>query len=68
MARHSGALLQLVPAALQKAIAEDVQFREGLPAKYLDYTGIVNSDIVSFNFLDRVQQLFAVHVLCPPLA
>ena len=49
IARHSDALLQLIPAALQKAIAENVQFREGLPAEYLDYTGIVNSDVVSLS-------------------
>lgn len=40
-------LLQLVPAALQTAIAENVEFREGLPTDYLDYTGIVNSEDVS---------------------
>lgn len=47
VARRSGALLQLIPAALEKAMAENIEFREGLPSEYLDYTGAVNADVVS---------------------
>ena len=37
---------QLVPQALQIAIEEDVEFRQGLPRDYLNYMGIVHSDKV----------------------
>ena len=35
---------ELVPAALNKAIAEDLDFRKGLPIDYLTNLGIQNSD------------------------
>lgn len=38
---------QLVPAALETAVAEDAELRRGLPLDYLDYMGVVNSDTVS---------------------
>uniref|UniRef100_A0A8D2KSE4 Bifunctional lysine-specific demethylase and histidyl-hydroxylase n=2 Tax=Varanus komodoensis TaxID=61221 RepID=A0A8D2KSE4_VARKO len=37
-------LEKLLPAALQMAIEEDVEYRQGLPVDYLEYMGIVNSD------------------------
>ncbi|XP_006792672.1 ribosomal oxygenase 1 [Neolamprologus brichardi] len=40
-----GDLLQkLVPAALEVAMEEDVEFRRGLPLDYLTYMGVQNSD------------------------
>ncbi|KAL4630418.1 bifunctional lysine-specific demethylase and histidyl-hydroxylase NO66 [Arapaima gigas] len=40
-----GELLQkLVPAALEMAMEEDVEFRQGLPLDYLTYMGVQNSD------------------------
>ncbi|XP_034756937.1 ribosomal oxygenase 1 isoform X1 [Etheostoma cragini] len=40
-----GELLQkLVPAALEIAMEEDVEFRQGLPLDYLTYMGVQNSD------------------------
>ncbi|XP_060592333.1 ribosomal oxygenase 1-like [Ruditapes philippinarum] len=36
---------KLVPRALEIASEEDLEFREGLPIDYLQYTGVVNSDI-----------------------
>ncbi|XP_060907797.1 ribosomal oxygenase 1 [Labrus mixtus] len=40
-----GDLLQkLVPAALEVATEEDVEFRQGLPLDYLTYMGVQNSD------------------------
>jgi len=36
-----------VPAALQVAMSEDVDFRRALPLDYLDYMGVVNADTVS---------------------
>ncbi|XP_054618478.1 ribosomal oxygenase 1 [Dunckerocampus dactyliophorus] len=40
-----GDLLQkLVPAALEVAMEEDVEFRQGLPLDYLSYMGVQNSD------------------------
>uniref|UniRef100_A0AAQ5X8T3 Bifunctional lysine-specific demethylase and histidyl-hydroxylase n=1 Tax=Amphiprion ocellaris TaxID=80972 RepID=A0AAQ5X8T3_AMPOC len=40
-----GDLLQrLVPAALEIAMEEDVEFRQGLPLDYLTYMGVQNSD------------------------
>ncbi|XP_022073138.2 ribosomal oxygenase 1 isoform X2 [Acanthochromis polyacanthus] len=40
-----GDLLQrLVPAALEIAMEEDVEFRRGLPLDYLTYMGVQNSD------------------------
>ncbi|XP_060095197.1 ribosomal oxygenase 1 [Heteronotia binoei] len=39
-------LEKLLPAALQMAIEEDVEYRQGLPLDYLEYTGVLNSDVV----------------------
>ncbi|KAM6992016.1 ribosomal oxygenase 1 [Tautogolabrus adspersus] len=40
-----GDLLQkLIPAALEVATEEDVEFRQGLPLDYLTYMGVQNSD------------------------
>ena len=39
--------VQLVPAALQVAMSEDIEFRRALPLDYLDYMGVVNADTVS---------------------
>uniref|UniRef100_A0A8C3AEH6 Bifunctional lysine-specific demethylase and histidyl-hydroxylase n=1 Tax=Cyclopterus lumpus TaxID=8103 RepID=A0A8C3AEH6_CYCLU len=42
-----GDLLQkVVPAALEIAMEEDVEFRQGLPLDYLTYMGVQNSDKV----------------------
>ena len=40
-------VFQLIPDTLQRAIAENVDFRECLPPEYLDYIGVVNSNSVS---------------------
>ncbi|XP_051867635.1 ribosomal oxygenase 1 [Pristis pectinata] len=37
-------LRKLFPAALDLAIEDDVEFREGLPLDYLDYMGVQNSE------------------------
>ncbi|XP_023662418.2 ribosomal oxygenase 1 [Paramormyrops kingsleyae] len=37
-------LHKLVPAALEMAMEEDVEFRKGLPLDYLTYMGVQNSD------------------------
>ena len=39
--------VQLIPAALHVATAENVEFRKGLPKECLNYMGIVNCDKVS---------------------
>ncbi|XP_028580193.2 ribosomal oxygenase 1 [Podarcis muralis] len=39
-------LEKLLPAALQMAIEEDVDYRRGLPTDYLEYMGVLNSDVV----------------------
>ena len=38
--------LQLIPAALEIAAEDDIEFRSGLPLNYLDYTGVLHSDSV----------------------
>ena len=45
---HFIQFFQLVPAALTKAIADDVDFRRGLPRDYLTYLGVQNCDKVRF--------------------
>lgn len=40
------AFFQMVPAALEIAMEEDVEFRQGLPLDYLTYMGVQNSDKV----------------------
>ncbi|XP_013910527.1 PREDICTED: bifunctional lysine-specific demethylase and histidyl-hydroxylase NO66 [Thamnophis sirtalis] len=37
-------LEKLLPAALQMAIEEDIEYRQGLPADYLEYMGVINTD------------------------
>ncbi|MCJ8743866.1 hypothetical protein PDJAM_G00099200 [Pangasius djambal] len=37
-------LLKVMPAALEMAMEEDVDFRKGLPLDYLTYMGVQNSD------------------------
>ncbi|MEE6474984.1 hypothetical protein FKM82_010564 [Ascaphus truei] len=36
---------KLLPAALQVAAEEDVEFRKGLPVDYLEYMGVQNADV-----------------------
>ncbi|NWW90290.1 RIOX1 oxygenase, partial [Rhynochetos jubatus] len=56
-----GALLEkLLPAALQMALEEDVEYRRGLPIGYLDYMGVANSDAVDdrrTTFMEKVRSL-----------
>ncbi|KAL8212974.1 UNVERIFIED_CONTAM: Ribosomal oxygenase 1 [Gekko kuhli] len=55
-------LEKLLPAALQMAIEEDVEYRQGLPIDYLEYTGVVNSDVIDprrSTFMEKVQTLIA---------
>lgn len=40
---------QLLPAALQVAFEEDLEFRQGLPLNYLDFMGVANSEKASDN-------------------
>ncbi|KAJ0061186.1 hypothetical protein NL108_010482, partial [Boleophthalmus pectinirostris] len=53
-------LLKMVPAALELAIDEDVEYRQGLPLDYLTYMGVQNSDKDDprrGKFLSRVEAL-----------
>ncbi|XP_014913150.1 ribosomal oxygenase 1 isoform X1 [Poecilia latipinna] len=56
-----GDLLQkVIPAALEVAMEEDVEFRRGLPLNYLTYMGVQNSDKEDPRreiFLSRVEKL-----------
>ncbi|XP_008395684.1 ribosomal oxygenase 1 isoform X2 [Poecilia reticulata] len=56
-----GDLLQkVIPAALEVAMEEDVDFRRGLPLNYLTYMGVQNSDKEDPRrafFLSRVEKL-----------
>ncbi|XP_074088194.1 ribosomal oxygenase 1 [Macrotis lagotis] len=58
-----GDLLEpLLPAALQAAMEEDVEFRRGLPRDYLDYMGAQHSesgDPRRSPFLEKVRSLLA---------
>lgn len=38
----------MLPIALERAIAEDVQFRKGLPIGYLNHMGMIYSDDDTF--------------------
>ena len=53
-------LSQLLPAALQVATAEDVDFRRGLHPKCLDFMGIVNSEKVSNNCFSVLVEVLVV--------
>ncbi|XP_075720538.1 ribosomal oxygenase 1 [Rhinoderma darwinii] len=51
---------KLLPAALQIAAEDDVEFRKGLPLDYLDYMGAQNADLLDprrENFIEKVQVL-----------
>uniref|UniRef100_A0A8C7M5G4 Bifunctional lysine-specific demethylase and histidyl-hydroxylase n=1 Tax=Oncorhynchus kisutch TaxID=8019 RepID=A0A8C7M5G4_ONCKI len=52
-------LAKVVPAALEMAMEEDVDFRGGLPVDYLTYMGVQNSDKVlqMAQFLSRIEGL-----------
>ncbi|XP_047244298.1 ribosomal oxygenase 1 isoform X1 [Girardinichthys multiradiatus] len=56
-----GDLLQkVIPAALEVAMEEDVEFRRGLPLGYLTYMGVQNSDKEDqrrVKFLSRIENL-----------
>ncbi|KAM4528782.1 ribosomal oxygenase 1 [Fundulus diaphanus] len=56
-----GDLLQkVIPAALEVAMEEDVEFRRGLPLDYLTYMGVQNSDkedAQRAKFLSRIENL-----------
>ncbi|KAM6335519.1 ribosomal oxygenase 1 [Podargus strigoides] len=53
-------LEKLLPAALQMALEEDVEYRQGLPMDCLGYMGVANSDAVDARrtaFMEKVQSL-----------
>ncbi|NXX88549.1 RIOX1 oxygenase, partial [Centropus bengalensis] len=53
-------LEKLLPAALQMAMEEDVEYRKGLPMDYLRYMGVANLDACDARrtaFLEKVQSL-----------
>ncbi|XP_053126443.1 ribosomal oxygenase 1 [Hemicordylus capensis] len=53
-------LEKLLPAALQMAIEEDVEYRQGLPLDYLQYMGVLNSEVVDPRraaFMQRIKTL-----------
>ncbi|OCT79861.1 ribosomal oxygenase 1 [Xenopus laevis] len=53
-------LEKILPAALQVAVEEDVEFRKGLPLDYLDYMGVQNTDLEDprrGTFIQQVQSL-----------
>lgn len=53
-------LEKLLPAALQMALEEDVEYRQGLPMGYLGYMGVANSDAADARrtaFVEKLQRL-----------
>ncbi|XP_064002936.1 ribosomal oxygenase 1 [Pogoniulus pusillus] len=63
-------LEKLLPAALQMALEEDVEYRQGLPMDYLRYMGVTNSDTVDARrtaFLEKVQSLIKKLVNYAPI-
>uniref|UniRef100_A0A8C4KU73 Bifunctional lysine-specific demethylase and histidyl-hydroxylase n=1 Tax=Dromaius novaehollandiae TaxID=8790 RepID=A0A8C4KU73_DRONO len=53
-------LEKLLPAALQMALEEDVEYRQGLPMDYLGYMGVTHSDVADARrtaFVEKVQSL-----------
>ncbi|XP_069811115.1 ribosomal oxygenase 1 [Dendropsophus ebraccatus] len=51
---------KLLPAALQTAAEDDVEFRRGLPLDYLDYMGVQNAESLDprrENFIEKAQEL-----------
>lgn len=55
--------MQLIPAALSVATAENVEFRKGLPKECLNYMGIVNYDKVSKHTSIVLLCLYYVYIL-----
>ncbi|NXU57061.1 RIOX1 oxygenase, partial [Turnix velox] len=63
-------LEKLLPAALQMALEEDVEYRQGLPMDYLRYMGVANSDSVDIRrtaFMEKVQGLIKKLVHYAPI-
>ncbi|XP_033846632.1 ribosomal oxygenase 1 [Periophthalmus magnuspinnatus] len=63
-------LLKMVPAALEIAMEEDVEYRQGLPLDYLTYMGVQNSDKDDprrGKFLSRVEGLIQKLVQYAPV-
>nr|XP_033792154.1 ribosomal oxygenase 1 isoform X2 [Geotrypetes seraphini] len=61
---------KLLPAALQVAIEDDVQFRQGLPLDYLEYMGVQNSDMDDSrrnSFIQKIQSLIKKLAECAPI-
>ncbi|XP_063145924.1 ribosomal oxygenase 1 [Candoia aspera] len=53
-------LEKLLPVALQMAIEEDIEYRQGLPVDYLEYMGVINTDAVDPRrtlFLEKIRTL-----------
>ncbi|XP_015518365.2 ribosomal oxygenase 1 [Neodiprion pinetum] len=53
---------KLVPVTLEKAIASDVEFREGLPLDYLQHVGLAHADTDTIDrtkFIRRTQYLLS---------
>ncbi|XP_007438261.1 ribosomal oxygenase 1 [Python bivittatus] len=53
-------LEKLLPVALQMAIEEDIEYRQGLPVDYLEYMGVINTDAVDPRravFLQKIRTL-----------
>ncbi|XP_075059814.1 ribosomal oxygenase 1 [Mixophyes fleayi] len=51
---------KLLPAALQIAAEEDIEFRKGLPLDYFDYMGVQNADLLDPRrspFIEKVHTL-----------
>ncbi|XP_029449688.1 ribosomal oxygenase 1 [Rhinatrema bivittatum] len=62
-------LAKLLPAALQLAIEDDVEFRQGLPLDYLEYMGVQNSDMDDSRrktFIQKTQSLIKKLAKCAP--
>ncbi|KAM6953932.1 ribosomal oxygenase 1 [Aplochiton taeniatus] len=63
-------LSKVVPAALQIAMEEDVEFRQGLPLEYLTYMGVQNSDQEDprrAKFLSHIESLMQKLVTYAPV-
>ncbi|XP_062433208.1 ribosomal oxygenase 1 [Rhea pennata] len=63
-------LEKLLPAALQMALEEDVEYRQGLPMDYLGYMGVAHSDMVDARrtaFVEKVQNLIKKLIKYTPI-
>ncbi|XP_054055601.1 LOW QUALITY PROTEIN: ribosomal oxygenase 1 [Rissa tridactyla] len=63
-------LEKLLPAALQMALEEDVEYRQGLPMDYLGYMGVANSDTADARrtaFMEKVQSLIKKLIRYAPI-